>query len=115
MGRPRHLRLAGHDHTAGQGHGRGRPVSRELEGWKISKAQDPSRNARWGRALKDTFQNTVSELLAQSLVAWGLIGSVCSQSDGVIVVSCNATEIRIEPSPPDLPFHWMVTVHGRKR
>jgi hypothetical protein len=65
--------------------------------------------------LKDTFQNKVSELLAQSLVAWGLTGSARSQSDGVIVVSCNATEIRIESSPPGLPFRWMVTVNGRKR
>jgi hypothetical protein len=65
--------------------------------------------------LKDTFNNTVCELLAQSLGAWGLTGSVRSQSDGVILVSRNATEIRIEPSPAGLPFRWMVTVNGRKR
>jgi hypothetical protein len=65
--------------------------------------------------LRDTSENIVCELLAQSLVAWGLIGSVRSECDGVILVSCNATEIGIEPSPAGLPFRWMVTVNGRKR
>jgi hypothetical protein len=65
--------------------------------------------------LSDTFNNTVRELLARSLVAWGLIGSVRSECEGVILVSCNATEIRIQPSPAGLPFRWMVTVNGRKR
>jgi hypothetical protein len=61
------------------------------------------------------MQDTVCELLTQSLLAWGLIGSVRNQTGGVIVVSCNANEIRIEPSPPGLPFRWMVTVNGRRR
>ena len=65
--------------------------------------------------MSDTFNDTVRELLAQSLVAWGLIGSVRRECDGMILVSCNATEIRIEPAPPGLPFRWMVSVNGRKR
>jgi hypothetical protein len=65
--------------------------------------------------LSDMSKDTVCDLLAQSLLAWRLIGSVRSESDGMILVSCNTTEIRIEPSPPGLPFRWMVTVNGRKR
>ena len=55
------------------------------------------------------------ELLTQSLVAWRLTGSVRAASDGAILVSCEAHEIRIEPAPPDLPFRWMVTINGRRR
>jgi hypothetical protein len=65
--------------------------------------------------MQDTMQDMVRELLAQSLLAWGLIGSVRRQGDGVIAVSCNATEIEVVPSPPGLPFRWMVTVNGRRR
>jgi hypothetical protein len=65
--------------------------------------------------LKDAFKSTVCELLAQSLLAWGLSGSVRSECEGVILVACKATEIRIEPATEGLPFHWMVTVNGRMR
>ena len=65
--------------------------------------------------MSDTFNKTVCELMAQSLVAWRLIGSVRSECDGVTLVSCNATEIRIEPSPRGLPFRWMVNVNGHRR
>ncbi len=64
--------------------------------------------------MRDTFSDTVCELLTQSLPAWGLTGSVRDEG-GAILVACNATEIRIEPSPAGLPFRWMVTVHGRRR
>jgi hypothetical protein len=70
--------------------------------------------------LSDTFHNTVRELLAQSLLAWGLTGSVQVEGEvegegGAILLSCNATGIRIEPAPAGVPFRWMVTVNGRKR
>jgi len=54
-------------------------------------------------------------LMSQSLVAWGLIGSVHSTSDGAILVSCRERNIRIEPAPPDSPFRWIVIVDNRRR
>ncbi len=57
----------------------------------------------------------VCELLAQSLVAWRVAGCVRRSSDGAIVICGNVNDIRIDPSPSDLPFRWMVTVAGRKR
>ncbi len=64
--------------------------------------------------MKDTLNSTVCELLAESLLAWGLTGSV--QDDcGTILLSCGTNEIRVERAPVDLPFRWMVTVNGRRR
>jgi hypothetical protein len=57
----------------------------------------------------------ICELLAQSLVAWHVAGSVRRSSDGAIMIGGNFKEIRIDPAPSDLPFRWMVTVDGRKR
>ena len=54
-------------------------------------------------------------LLSQSLVAWGLIGSVHNTSDGAILVSCRERNIRIDPGPPDSPFRWIVIVDSRRR
>jgi hypothetical protein len=68
--------------------------------------------------LSDTFHSTVRELLAQSLIAWGLPGSVQVEGEGeggAILLSCNETGIRIEPAPAGVPFRWMVTVNGRRR
>ena len=54
-------------------------------------------------------------LMAESLVAWRLSGSV-SRTDGrAVLISCGPHEIRIEPAPPDLPFRWMVIVGHRRR
>jgi hypothetical protein len=55
------------------------------------------------------------ELMAQSLVAWRLTGSVRGTSDGAIVVTCEQHHIRIEPAPSDLPFRWIVIVDDRSR
>ena len=57
----------------------------------------------------------VCELLAQSLVAWRVAGSVRRASDGAIRLGGNVKDIRIDPAPSDLPFRWTVTVDGRKR
>ena len=65
--------------------------------------------------MSDTCHDIVRELLAQSLPAWGLFGNVRSEGDGAITVSCNGTVIRIQRSPPGLPFRWMVAMNGRKR
>ena len=55
------------------------------------------------------------ELLAQSLVAWRLTGSVCAADDGAILVCCGQHRIRVEPAPADVPFRWMVTNGDRRR
>ncbi len=55
------------------------------------------------------------ELMAQSLAAWRLTGSVRRTSDGAILVTCEQHNIRIEPAPSDLPFRWIVIVDNRSR
>jgi hypothetical protein len=55
------------------------------------------------------------ELMAQSLVAWRLTGSVRGTSDGAILVTCERHNIRIEPAPSGLPFRWIVIVDSRSR
>jgi hypothetical protein len=60
------------------------------------------------------------ELLAQSLVAWRVGGSVERASDGGLVIGAlvsgaSCKDIRIDRAPPNLMFRWMVTVDGRKR
>jgi hypothetical protein len=55
------------------------------------------------------------ELMVQSLVAWRLTGSVRAMSDGAVLVTCEARNIRIEPAPSDLPFRWIVIVDNRRR
>jgi hypothetical protein len=59
--------------------------------------------------------DTVCELLAASLLAWRLDGSVGRADDGAMLVSCKAVDIRVERAPSDLPFRWLVTVAGRRR
>ncbi len=54
------------------------------------------------------------ELLAQSLVAWRVDGSVEHASDGALVIGGNGRDIRIERAS-QLMFRWMVTVDGRQR
>jgi hypothetical protein len=65
--------------------------------------------------LSETSNDLVCELLAQSLVAWRVVGCVRRSNDGAIVISGSIKDIRIGRSPSDLPFRWMVTVDGRKR
>jgi hypothetical protein len=59
--------------------------------------------------------DTVCELLAQSLVAWRLVGSVRRAGDGSVLISCNAVDISVVPAPSNGPFRWLVTVAGRRR
>ena len=56
----------------------------------------------------------VCELLAQSLVAWRVAGSVGRASDGALVIGGTRRDIRIDRAPHSM-FRWMVTVDGRKR
>jgi hypothetical protein len=65
--------------------------------------------------LSVTLNDTVRELLAQSLLAWRLPGSVERASDGALVIGGNRKDIRIDRAPPHVMFRWTVTVDGRKR
>jgi hypothetical protein len=55
------------------------------------------------------------ELLAQSLVAWRVTGSVRCEGDSAIVICGNRKDIRIDRAPDDSMFRWIVTAEGRKR
>jgi hypothetical protein len=65
--------------------------------------------------LSVTLNDTVRELLAQSLLVWRLPGSVERASDGALVIGGNRKDIRIDRAPPHVMFRWTVTVDGRKR
>jgi hypothetical protein len=67
----------------------------------------------------DTIRPDAAEhlrrLMAESLVAWQLSGSVSRADDRAVLIACGSQEIRIEPAPPHLPFRWMVIAGGRRR
>jgi hypothetical protein len=65
--------------------------------------------------LSGTSKELLGELLAQSLMAWGIMGSVQCASDGSVLLSCHAADIRVQTAAPDLPFRWMLTIHDRTR
>jgi hypothetical protein len=65
-------------------------------------------------AAKESPNDLVHELLAQSLVAWRVAGHVERASDGALVIGGNRKDIRIERAPRAM-FRWMVTIDGRKR
>jgi hypothetical protein len=65
--------------------------------------------------VSDAPKDHVVELLAQSLVAWRVAGSVQRTSDGATLLRAAAREVCVEPAPKNLPFRWMVSVDGRKR
>ena len=65
--------------------------------------------------MSDASKEILGELLAQSLIAWGLDGTVQRASDASVLLSCNGTDIRVQAAPPDLPFRWMVTIDDRTR
>ena len=56
----------------------------------------------------------VHDLLAQSLVAWRVPGSVARASDGALLIGGSAKDILIERAPHPM-FRWTVTIDGRKR
>jgi hypothetical protein len=57
----------------------------------------------------------VRELLAQSLLAWRVVGNVECAGDGALVIGGTRKNIRIDQARPDLMFRWTVTVDGRNR
>ena len=60
-------------------------------------------------------EETLHELLTQSLIAWRVTGCVNRTGDGAMMVCANAADIRIEPASADLPFRWVVSIDGRRR
>jgi hypothetical protein len=60
-------------------------------------------------------QDHVVDLLAQSLIAWRIAGSVQRRGGGALLLRAAGREVRVEPAPKNLPFRWMVGVDGRKR
>ena len=65
--------------------------------------------------MSDASKEILGELLAQSLIAWGLDGTVQRASNASVLVLCNGTDIRVQAAAPDLPFRWMVTIDDRTR
>jgi hypothetical protein len=65
--------------------------------------------------LNEAPSDLARDLLAQSLIAWRVAGSVERASDGALVIGGNRKNIRIDRAPPHVMFRWMVTVDGRKR
>jgi hypothetical protein len=51
--------------------------------------------------LKTANPDLARELLAQSLAAWRLPGSVERASDGALVVVGSRRSVRVDPAPPD--------------
>jgi hypothetical protein len=66
-------------------------------------------------AAKESPNELTCELLAQSLVAWRVAGTIERASAGALLIGGNAKDIRIERAPPQTMFRWTVTVDGRKR
>jgi hypothetical protein len=65
--------------------------------------------------VKRALDDLSYELLAQSLMAWRVAGSVERAGDGALVIGESRRPIRIDPAPPLSVFRWMVTVDGRRR
>jgi hypothetical protein len=65
--------------------------------------------------LNGASEAILGELLAQSLIAWRLEGTVARTSDGSVLLSCSRADIRVRAAASDLPFRWMVTINDRRR
>ena len=65
--------------------------------------------------MSEAPNDLLCELLAQSLLAWRVAGSVERSGEETLVIGGNRKDIRINRAPPHLMFRWMVTVDGRQR
>ena len=65
--------------------------------------------------MREPSKDPIGELLAQSLVAWGVAGSVERTSDGTFRIHAGTSEISVERTGDDFPFRWMVGVEDRRR
>ena len=58
----------------------------------------------------------VGELLAESLAAWHVAGSISRADDGgIVVLAASGKKIRVDPSQQRDMFRWLVTIDGRQR
>jgi hypothetical protein len=64
--------------------------------------------------LSATLDDTVGELLTQSLIAWRVVASVEHTDDGTLVISGTRNTVRIERNEHAM-FRWIVTADGRRR
>jgi hypothetical protein len=62
-----------------------------------------------------TAADLLHELLAQSVLAWGIVAEARRGSNGAILISGEHREILVKPAPARLPFRWLVTVDNRER
>jgi hypothetical protein len=62
-----------------------------------------------------TRSDLLYELLAQSVVAWGIVAEARHASGGAIRICGEHREILVNPAPPGLPFRWLVTLDHRER
>jgi len=56
----------------------------------------------------------VAELLGESLRAWRIEGAV-REEEGVAIIECGETRLRVTPAPPDHFFRWIVHTGMRER
>jgi hypothetical protein len=57
----------------------------------------------------------VRDLLAASLRAWHVTGTVADGPDGALVLTAARATLTVTRAEKDLPFRWMVTRGGRTR
>jgi hypothetical protein len=57
----------------------------------------------------------VCELLARSLEAWHVTGTIHREPDGTLLLAAGDRQIRISRAAADLPFRWMVSEGERTR
>jgi len=95
------------------------PVSRLREAsarsGRVDKCFGGRRQVGQDHAAKEMPNDLACELLAQSLVAWRVAGSVERARDGALMIGGTRNDIRINRAPPHSMFRWMVTVDGRTR
>jgi hypothetical protein len=60
-------------------------------------------------------KDPIGELLAQSLIAWGVAASIERMNGGGFRIHADTRQISVERAASDLPFRWMVGLDGRRR
>jgi hypothetical protein len=61
------------------------------------------------------LDTVLASLVAQSLAAWRVSGTVERMADGALAVTVAGKDLRIARAPADLPFRWVVEEAGRTR
>jgi hypothetical protein len=61
------------------------------------------------------LDDAVTALLARSLEAWRIVGTVEQGADGALLVRTARQQLRVARAPAGLPFRWVVEEAGRTR